>query len=132
MQDRSPGRRLLAGPVVGSVWGDAGVGEDRSDIAASETTRRPRGLPRVSYRVWVVSVAARLLRATPTSGVANPRRSDLLSSLETQLGIILGAVQVEDDLPRQLGRGLIFPLSIPEELERRQRFPVDPLRPEDP
>ena len=31
------------------------VEEDRSDIAAPETTRRPRGLPRVSYRVWVVS-----------------------------------------------------------------------------
>src|SRR5947209_7737367 len=31
------------------------VGVHRSDIAAPETPRRPRGLPRVSYRVWSVS-----------------------------------------------------------------------------
>jgi len=29
--------------------------EERSDVAAPETPRRPRGLPKFSYRVWGVS-----------------------------------------------------------------------------
>src|SRR5947209_11624594 len=49
------GRCGLKGRALLSGFATLEVGVHRSHIAASETPRRPRGLPRVSYRVWSVS-----------------------------------------------------------------------------